>query len=545
MNKIKKGMSRLLGILITIVLCLGISCSAFAAADAGGAAFTDEQQQALDLLQGQTAGVMTGTPQDKIIQSAIKDTELQYFNNVTDLIIALKAGKVNFMVLSEVNYFTMAQQYPELGYLKVPLTYFDIGTIFPKTEKGASVCAQLNEYIAKLTETGELEQLQNKWLFELNYEDIDIPATGENGVLNMATSNTLAPYSFDLNGKNAGFDIAIIAGFCREYGYGLKIDNVDFAGVISGIAAGKYDLGAGQIAWTAERAENVLYSDFYYTQSIVPIVVADNYNTPVMCTADGAAVQAAGDNGTAAAAAGTAENTLLRSIRRSLIDEDRWVAVLHGLLVTLTITAAGFVLANVLGAVLCAMAMSRSKALHILAGVYNGLFQGLPVVVILMMLYYIVFAHSDISNTTVAYIGFGLIFAANMAQLFESGITGIDKGQWEAALAMGMTKRQTFTGIVLPQVVRRVLPAYFSNLINLLKGTSVVGYIATADLTKVGDIIRSNTYEAFVPLLVVALLYLLITCILLLVMKLIQKKLAPRRVNKATAVKADKGGQKV
>ena len=164
--------------------------------------------------------------------------------------------------------------------------------------------------------------------------------------------------------------------------------------------------------------------------------------------------------------------------------------------------------------------------------------------VILMMLYYIVFGKSDISNVLVAILGFGLVFGAYMAQLFEGGIGGVDKGQWEAALATGLTRRQTFFGIVLPQAIRTMLPGYFSNLISLMKGTAVVGYIAINDLTKVGDIIRSNTYEAIVPLVTIAIIYFIIACLLLWLMSLIKRRLAPKYVSKAAAQENITGGIK-
>ena len=192
---------------------------------------------------------------------------------------------------------------------------------------------------------------------------------------------------------------------------------------------------------------------------------------------------------------------------------------------TLCITFFGFILANVLGALFCAMELSKFRILKGIANLYSGLMQGLPIVVILMILYYIIFGNSQISNIFVAIIGFGLVFGAYMAQLFTGGINSVEVGQREAALAIGLTKRQTFFGIILPQAVRTMLPGYFSNLISLLKGTAIVGYIAVNDLTKAGDIIRSSTYEAIVPLLVVAIGYAVIASILIVVMKLIQKKL--------------------
>ncbi len=353
----------------------------------------------------------------------------------------------------------------------------------------------------------------------------------------MATPNTMKPFSFMVNDKNVGFDIAVAAGFCREYGYGLKIENVDFAGVLSGIETGRYDMAAGQISWTAERAEKVLYSDFYYTQELVPIVRSAEYDCSALVTAGADAgetnageMNAEGEEASAAAAkTAAAKGTVWQSLRKTLLDENRWQTILRGLLVTAEITMGGFALANLLGAVFCAMAMSKRKGLRITAAVYSGLMQGLPIVVILMLLYYVVFAHSRMNNVVVAIIGFGLVFGAYMAQLFEGGIGGVEKGQWEASLAIGFTKRQTFFGIVLPQAVRTMLPGYFSNLISLMKGTAVVGYIAVADLTRAGDIIRSSTYEAFAPLIVIAAIYFAISCLLLALMKQLQKKLAPRR----------------
>ena len=168
--------------------------------------------------------------------------------------------------------------------------------------------------------------------------------------------------------------------------------------------------------------------------------------------------------------------------------------------------------------------------------------QGLPVVVVLMMLYYIVFGKSDISNVLVAILGFGIVFGAYMAQLFEGGIRSVDKGQSEAALATGLTKAQTFGGIVLPQAIRTMLPGYFSNLISLMKGTAVVGYIAVNDLTKVGDIIRSNTYEAIVPLLTIAIIYFVIAYILLSLMNLLRKRLMPKRMRNVAGKEKQKAG---
>ena len=479
----------------------------------------NRESTATELLYGKTAGVMTGTPQDQIVQAVVPDAEIQYYNNMSDMCLALESGKIDFYVLSTVNYYSLAEEYPDIGYLDISLTTFDVGTIFPMTEDGEALREELNEYIAEITKSGELEELQNYWLMpQENWETVDIPQTGENGVLTFATINTLMPFSFMDGDRNVGFDVAIIAGFCREYGYGLSIENVDFSGVLSGISTGKYDLAAGQISWTEERAQSVLYSDFYYTQKVVPIVLSKDYDSDLLVTANSAKVQNGADG-----------KTFWTSFRRTLIDENRWKMILHGFLVTVEITLGGFVLANILGIMFCAMSMSGNRILKSIAEIYSRLMQGLPIVVVLMLLYYIVFGYSKISNDLVSIIGFGMVFGTYMAQLFERGICSVDKGQMEAALAIGFTKRRAFAGIVLPQAIGSMLPGYFSNLISLMKGTAIVGYIAVYDLTKAGDIIRSSTYEAFAPLLAVAVIYFAAACLLLGVMNLLQKKLLAKR----------------
>lgn len=516
----KKAMTRILCVLLAGVL--------FAMAQVVPAAAANEPAADTAVaakLTGKTAGVMTGTPQDEIVKQTVPDAEILYFNSMTDILLALQSKKIDYFVLSTVNYCFMAQDCPDLGYLDCTLKTYDIGAIFPKTQKGEDLRAEYNAYLREITNSGELKRLQEYWLEPNDWENIDIPSSGEKGTLRMTTTNTLKPFSMELNGQNAGLDIAIAAGFCKANGYGLEIENTDFAGGLSGIASGVYDLAAGQIAYTQERAQSVLYSDFYYTQTIVPIVRASDFEADeVICDT---AIGKADDSGQ------DGENPVLTGIRRTLVDQDRWKSILAGLGTTLIITFAGFALANVLGALLCAAALSRSRAARAFARVYSGLAQGLPVVVVLMVLYYIVFAGLKANNVLVASVGFGLVFAAYLEQLFEGAIRGVDAGQREAGLASGLTARQTFLGIVLPQAARTSITGYFSNLINLMKGTAVVGYIAVADLTKAGDVIRSATYDAYVPILTVTAIYLLMTGIFIACMSLVKRAFAGSRTRKA------------
>jgi polar amino acid transport system substrate-binding protein len=213
----------------------------------------------------------------------------------------------------------------------------------------------------------------------------------------------------------------------------------------------------------------------------------------------------------------------------NIIAEKRWKILLQGLQTTLIISVASVVIGALLGAVICLMGMSKLKILRIPAHIYISILRGTPVLVLLMMIFYVVFAKVNIEPVAVAIIGFALNFAAYSAEIFRTGIESIDRGQSEAAIAMGFTRAQTFLHIVFPQALRRVVPVLKGDIINLIKMTSVVGYIAVQDLTKAGDLIRSRTFDAFFPLVMIAVLYFLLAWLVIKLIDLIEQRTDRRR----------------
>jgi polar amino acid transport system substrate-binding protein len=190
-----------------------------------------------------------------------------------------------------------------------------------------------------------------------------------------------------------------------------------------------------------------------------------------------------------------------------MIQENRYRLILTGLRNTAIISILATVFGSLLGAVVCFMRMSRRSTLNVIARTYIAILRGTPVLVVLMLVFYVVFASVDINPVLVAVVAFGLNFAAYVAEIFRGGIEGVDRGQSEAGLAMGFTRFSTFRYIVMPQTLRRILPVYKGEFISLVKMTSIVGYIAVQDLTKASDIVRSRTFDPFFPLIMVAILY--------------------------------------
>lgn len=497
-------------ILILLFLCV---LPAFAAGETVAKDGHVVLSATLEDLTGKRAAVITGTPHDQMILSSVKDAELFYFNNNTDCLIALREKKVDFYLNNTIQFPFVHEEYPEFTYLDEGIRNLDVGTIFPKKDASLPLLREYNAYLSAIKVDGTLDALKEYWLSPRDWTVPKIPTEGSRGTLHMCTCTSQKPFSFIYNGEHAGYDIALVAGFCRENGYALKIDDADFASMISGIATGKYDLAASQIAWTEERAQKAYYSDFTIQELMVPYVRTADFT-------DGS-----GESTTNTSFSDSVESGFFRTF----VAENRWKLILGGVGVTLLISVLGFALANLFGALFCAMTLSGNRILCAVADAYSRIMQGTPIVVILMILYYVIFGNSDLSGIAVSIFAFGISTGAYLAQLFAGSIQAIDRGQWEAARTLGMTPARTFLGIILPQAVRSMLPAYFSQFITLMKGTSVVGYIAVMDLTKASDVIRGATYEAFFPLLFSAAIYFSISCLLLSLLKVIRKKLAPRR----------------
>lgn len=197
------------------------------------------------------------------------------------------------------------------------------------------------------------------------------------------------------------------------------------------------------------------------------------------------------------------------SFATNLIVEQRYQMILEGLQVTLLITFCAVLLGSLLGGLVCWARMNRRPWLRNLAKLYIDLMRGTPVLVLLMLMYYVFLAPLKATGIVVAIITFAMNTSAYIGEMLRTGIDSIDKGQREAGLALGYTPRQVFLRIILPQVVRKIMPVYLGEVISLLKGTSIVGYIAVVDMTRASDLIRSRTFDAFFPLIVTAALYFL------------------------------------
>lgn len=220
---------------------------------------------------------------------------------------------------------------------------------------------------------------------------------------------------------------------------------------------------------------------------------------------------------------------MLEALYDNLIAKDRYMYLVRGLGTTLTVTFFAVIVGIVLGFLVAVVRSTyekthKLKILNVICQIYLTVIRGTPVIVQLLIMYYIIFVSMD-SKIVVAVIAFGINSGAYVAEIIRGGIMSIDDGQFEGGRSLGFNYVQTMIYIILPQVFKNVLPSLANEFIVLLKETSVSGYIALQDLTKGGDIIRSQTYNAFVPLLIVAAIYLCMVMIFSYFVKLLERRL--------------------
>ena len=218
------------------------------------------------------------------------------------------------------------------------------------------------------------------------------------------------------------------------------------------------------------------------------------------------------------------------AIYNNFIKDERWRYLTDGLQVTLEVTFFSVLIGIVIGFLVAVVRSTydktgKLKLLNAICKVYLTVIRGTPVLVQLMIIYFVVFGSVNISKVIVAVISFGINSGAYVAEIFRSGIMSIDQGQFEAGRSLGFNYVQTMWYIIMPQALKNVLPALGNEFISLLKETSVGSYIALQDLTKGGDIIRSRTYDAFPPLIAVALIYLALVMLFSWLIQLLERRL--------------------
>ena len=475
------------------------------------------QYTLLKQLSGKVVSSQTGSITDILIDSVLPNVTYSYFNNRADMLAALKNGKVEAMPADEPVARLIVAQNPALTILPERIVEDHYGVAL---QKDSPLTAQVNDAIARLKADGTLEAMKEKWTGADEgvkiLPQLDYP--GANGTLRVAHDIAAEPMEYvGAGGEPAGYDLELMLRIGEILDRKVEFTGVDFSGLIPMLQSGRADAAVGCMSITDERRKVVDMSDSYYEGGLYFIVRKVNESP--------ASVSSQTEK--------SFWNDLKDSFTRTFLTEDRWKLVLDGLGVTATISICSGILGPLMGFGICMLRRSKKRFASLPAAAFIRLIQGTPIVVLLMILYYIIFGKVDISAILVAIFGFSVNFAVYASEMMRTGIDAVDKGQIEAAHALGLTRARTFWKITFPQAALHFLPVIKGEFISMVKMTSVVGYIAVQDLTKVSDIIRSRTLEAFFPLIATAIIYFLLANTLTMLLSRMEIQLDPKRRKRA------------
>ena len=501
--------------IIVLILCLVMAFQAVAFADGE----TQEQEMipkngitTIDELHGKRLGVQTGTLYEQAIGWPKEETDkFEQYKMPNDMLLALESNKLDAYLIEEVGFYAQRYEHPELMRLKEKAGESQFAVIVGNNEKQDVLFAQMEEFIAEGKANGWLDGLYDYWVRNWNPNTCKIETipetTGENGEVIIAIEGGYEPFSYESNGQFEGYDVEFMMNFCAKYGYTWNFQAMEFDAIAVGAIAGKYDFGMN-IVVDEERAEDSVLTDWYYVCDLV-FVVEGEYESDM----------------------GFFEN-MAYSFEKTFIRDNRWRLFAEGMGRTLLITVMSIILGTALGFAAYMACRHGNKVANGITGVINWLIEGIPTVVFLMILSFVIFGKTQLSGTLISIIGFSFIFGCGMYGMLKVGFGAIHKGQFEAATALGYSDTQSFFKILLPQAAQHFLPIYKSNVVSLIKETSVVGYIAVMDLTKMGDLVRSRTYLAFFALIAVAVLYFVMEAVLVAIVNRVQLRIDPKRRSK-------------
>ena len=540
---------RILAYLFALLILGGaVLIPGFGGMAASAEAGPTKKTPSIDEADGKRFAALTGTISGQLIENRYPNAQVSYFETQADSVAALMTGKVDLWASDEPVVRFLQIENPAIKILDGYLAESNLAAVFAKTEAGKALCDQYSAFVDSLWADGTMKEIDDIWFGAddskrtvLDYEHLPAP----NGTLRMAADLIHPPFAYMKDGRAVGYDVDVAARFCREYGYGLVIESMSFGGMLPAVQSGKVDFAATSITITKERAESVLFS------------TPDYYGGIVLAMWDEDAAAAAGQKGSGSPAsdaarpedpqssgqAGKEDGSLSgieESFEKTFIREDRWKLFADGVLTTLLITLMSILFGTILGFGIFMMCRNGNPAANLITRFCLWLVQGMPMVVLLMILYYIIFGSVAISGMFVAVIGFTLTFGAAVFGLLKMGVGAVDNGQYEAAYALGYSSRRTFFKVILPQALPHVLPAYRGEIVSLIKATAVVGYIAVQDLTKMGDIVRSRTYEAFFPLIAVTVIYFLLEGLIGFLVSRITLSFNPERRSRESILKGVK-----
>lgn len=465
---------------------------------------------------GRDIACYAGTTLDMSVSAVIPDITWHYYDDSAGQLEALKKGDVDAILTDEPVGRAIVAERSEFALFPEKITADSYGYMF---KKGSDLTDKFSSVIEEFLSDGTIDALKAKWFsgdsdkMKINWSEYNI-SPRSNSTLKYVYEPTMYPMTYTGgDGNVSGFEAELLLKIADKLDMGVDISMAGFASFINFVQTGKVDVASGSISITEERREAVDFSTAHYIGGSVFLCLAENIEGAVSGEAEESSFF----------------SRVATSFEKTFVKESRWKLIFKGLGVTLLISFLSTLFGTILGFIFLFMLRSGKKYLEAPVRVICSLVQGIPTLVILLIVYFVIFGSSNASPIFIATIAFSIIFSVSVAGILQNGINAIDKGQFEASTALGFGKVDLYRRIVMPQAIVHILPLYKGEVVSLMKLTSIVGYIAIQDLTRAGDIIRSRTYEAFFPLLSVALIYFVLSYLIGLCISRIEIRINPKK----------------
>lgn len=440
-------------------------------------------------------------------REVLPDAQFINLDFISDLVQNLKQHKIDAFVIGNSYVENLKFGGVDVDYLPQSLGDVPISYIFSKNERGEKICVQMNEFIDKITENGELDALKNKWLRSDESKRIFTKSKLSDeplGTLIVCTDAQSPPFDYIRDGEVVGFEMEIIDKFCAAYGYDYEIKVENFLTMLTDVTTGKADVGMNALEILPEREKSMLFAKPHDIEQTVAVINSETSNTENFFSG------------------------LENRIKISLLDENRWQMIISGATMTLAITLSSIIFGTLLAFAVYMLYREGNQLLNkFIDAVYRTL-QGVPTMVLLMFFYYTVFGTVNFPPSVTAVVVFSIMLSVSIFILLKDGANSISHGQMEAALSLGFSERRAFLKFILPQIVMNSFRQYQLALNMILMETAIVGYIAVQDLTRMADLIRARTYDAFVPIITITIVYIVLSRLLLTMTDLIERRINPR-----------------
>lgn len=449
-----------------------------------GGCIRQDAPRSLEDLQDARIGVLTGLAHRQDLQDAFPGSSFMNFEDLPLMCMALQGRRIDALVCLEPGLDELLEGNP--GFRELPgLSIRDSVCVAFRLDD-PDLAGAFDDFLEEIRSDGRMAEMEANWFGPDAARSFYHAHGGAGEPLRVGIEVGQSGLTVMEDEEETGFEPELMRRFADHLGRPVRFIEMTGTGMVPALASGRVDALVDAITPTRERSQSFRFSRPYYSCDLHVVVLDPDYVPEIR------------------------RQTLGEVLRTNLVDEGRYKLILNGLWITLLIMFCSVLLGSILGALLCWMLLGKSKALKKFAHAYCELIEGIPIVVLLLFMFYVVFAATPVTAVVVAIITYSLHFAAGACESFHNGIESVPHGQFEGGLALGLTEFGTYRYVVLPQAMRQILTLFKGKSVALIENTAIVGFIAIQDLTKVTDIIRTQTYNSLIPLVVVGLLYFLL-----------------------------------